>query len=481
MAGVVRVLAPDENRQGLPLSLLERGQGLEAETAIHDWYVLPKPGEVVLPQRLVRLEALSGIESERALLDVDLTGKSEETVNIPVRFFSHISGAGWYGGNTHLHLSKLTKEAAARYLHEIPVSDRLDILFISYLERAVADKDYVTNEYPVGDLKEFWSSGVIVNNGEEHRHNFEPFGEGFGHVMFLNIRELIRPVSLGPGITAQGTDGSPLQAGIEEAHQQGGIAIWCHNHWGLEDVPQFVEGRLDALNIFDGGEHGSYEDSFYHYLNAGLKVPFSTGTDWFMYDFARAYAKVSGELGVKSWLDAVSAGRSFITNGPLFELQAGDKGIGETLDVQNAQEVQLTGRAVGRLAFGNLELIHNGRVRRQLPARPVQGHFEARIDERIRLAEPGWLALRVSTPARNEYGKPLFGHTSPVYVRFGGKSIRMQSEVDYLMAQMTAARETILQKAVFATQQERERVLAVYESALAKLRGKIESTGNGAP
>ena len=123
---------------------------------------------------------------------------------------------------------------------------------------------------------------MLVNNGQEHRHNFGDQGEGFGHVMLLNIKTMIQPVSIGPGISHRGTDGTPLQAGIEEAHRQGGTAIWCHNNWGREDVPNFVRGKLDAQNIFDGGSHGSYEDSFYHYLNAGLRVPFSTGTDWFM-------------------------------------------------------------------------------------------------------------------------------------------------------------------------------------------------------
>ena len=106
-------------------------------------------------------------------------------------------------------------------------------------------------------------------------------------------------------------------------------------------MPNFVGGKLDAQNIFDGGSHGSYEDSFYHYLNAGLRVPFSTGTDWFMYDLARVYTKVEGRLGIKSWLDALVAGRSFISNGPLLSLNVDGKDLGATVDLSSGREVSV--------------------------------------------------------------------------------------------------------------------------------------------
>ena len=48
----------------------------------------------------------------------------------------------------------------------------------------------------------------------------------------------------------------PLKAGIEKAQSFGSKIIWCHNQWGLEDIPSWVMGRLHANNIFDGGTHG---------------------------------------------------------------------------------------------------------------------------------------------------------------------------------------------------------------------------------
>src|SRR5205085_5443486 len=129
-------------------------------------------------------------------------------------------------GNTHLHLMNLTAEDADEYLKRIPAADRLRVLFISYLERIKEDVNYITNRHPVGDLQQFDATGVLVNNGEEHRHNFGAYGEGYGHVMFLNITRLVKPVSLGSGITGVGTDDRPLRPGIEDARGQGGTVIW---------------------------------------------------------------------------------------------------------------------------------------------------------------------------------------------------------------------------------------------------------------
>jgi TolB protein len=473
--GVIRCF-PRGGDQSIPVTnLLARGQGLNDKSAIQDWYVISSPTEVLLPRQPLRLEAFSGLETELKTVSVDLTGQSQKSLTIPLRSFSQVSRLSWYSGNTHLHLSNLNKDQAERYLREIPRADDLDVLFISYLERAIADKDYITNRYPIGDLKEFWSTGVLVNNGEEHRHNFGDHGEGFGHVMLLNIKKLIQPISIGPGISHRGTDGTPLQAGIEEAHRQGGVAIWCHNNWGREDVPNFVSGKLDAQNFFDGGSHGSYEDSFYHYLNAGIRVPFSTGTDWFMYDLARVYTKVEGNLGIKSWLDALVAGRSFISNGPLLRLNIEGEDLGATVDLPSGREVTVKAEASGRLSFGKLQLIRNGKVVFESEPRPKEGYFEASLERSVKIDEPSWLALRVSAETSNEFGRQLFAHTSPIYVKVGGKAIRQTDEVAYLIKQMEEARQDITTRALFASPKEREGVLSVYEKAIRMLRNPGDS------
>lgn len=451
---------------------------------ILDWYALPAAAEVTLPRKKIVLEAFSGLESELARVDLDLRESVPENVVVPMKFFSQVSRDRWFGGNTHLHLRDLDAESTQRYLTEIPYVDRLDLLFISHLKRAIwpdkprgkarDDESYSTNRYPVGELGRLREGGPLLSNGEEHRNNLTE-GTGFGHVMLLGIQELVRPVSIGPQIEGEGSDSTPLQNGILEARKQGGTTIWCHNQYGWEDVPNFVAGNLDGLNLFDGGgnERNSY-DNWYQFLNAGLQVPVSSGTDWFMYDLSRVYVRVEPSLSVKSWLEALASGRTFITSGPLLEFEVQGKGAGEVVPLQQPGKVRVMGSAKGRLPFGKLELVQNGRVVHQIEATPHGGHFRADLDFELQVDVPSWLALRTAGSGTSYYGWPLFSHTSANYVSIEGKLPRSSEARNALIREMEDALADIRKKAVFFSTEERERVLGVYQRGIKTLR---RSTG----
>jgi hypothetical protein len=486
LPGLIRFTDADGKPVDTP-ELLSRGQGLSDNLPIARWKVLPGETTVRLPRKKLTLTAFSGLETEQRTVTVDLTGADKQTVAIRLKRFYDASAKGYRSANTHLHLMKLTRKECDRYLREIPKADGLDIVFVSYLERAVADREYISNRYKADDFAELSKqSGVRFGNGEEHRHNFTGFGQGFGHVMLLNIRTLIQPVSIGPGIMKLGTDGIPLRRGIETARKDGATVIWCHNNWGMESAPNFLAGKIDAQNIFDGGTHGSFKDSFYRYLNAGVRVPFSTGTDWFQYDFSRVYCDLRSDLTVKSWLDALAAGRSYITNGPLLELSVDGRKLGETVALRKPGKVTVKARAFGRLDFRRIELLVNGKVAVKRSSRKVGGHYEAGFSETLTLAGPAWIALRTPPPpvkgdkelteavAKNELGHDLFSHTSPVFVTVAGKSRFDAAVARQLLAEMVDNRRIIAEKGKFADAVERGRVLDVYSDAIGALRKRLQ-------
>lgn len=472
IAGVVRLTYDSNGKQVVLTSkgLDSRGWGLlQRQEGIEEWFVLPQETTIELPCRAVTLEAMAGLQTTLAKLELDLNDGQSRKATIPLKRFGPGRESTWRSANTHLHLMKITRDESDRYLRDFPAADDLDVLFISHLKRAGADQDYITNQYPTGRLKFLETRGVLISNGEEHRHNFGAGGEGYGHAMLLGLKELVQPVSIGAGIAKMPPDSPAIALGLEAAHQQDGTAIWCHNNWGFEDIPNWLAGRLDAQNIFDGGSHGGYADSFYHYLNAGLKVPFSTGTDWFMDDFARVYADVEGELTPESWLAALRAGRTFITNGPLLELKVNNARIGDTLDLPQPGEVTVTVSAIGRSDFEALEIIQNGQVVASETSKSAAGNFRATLRKSINVSEPSWLAARVTTANKNEYGRTLFGHTSAVYLTLQGRSIRRSADVAWLRHEVQAARATIAEKAQFDTDQQRQKVLGLYDQSLKML------------
>lgn len=486
LPGLVQIRRTDGSLIDLP-GLINHGHDVEGKSALHDWWAIVNETAVEVPQEKISIRAITGLETEKAQRELDLKGKSTADVQVPLNRFYNARKNGRVAGNTHLHLQKMSKALADRYLSEMPLADGLDVVFLSYLERAVDDLEYTSNNYSRADLERLSNEHLKLGHGEEHRHNFGAYGEGYGHILLLDIARIIHPVSIGPGITKSGTDAPPLQEAIDKARREGGKVVWAHNRYGFEDIPNWLTGRVHANNIFDGGTRGSYKDSFYRYLNIGLRVPFSSGTDWFIYDFCRAYVLTDRAITPKEWLDALAAGRSYITNGPLLEFTVDGKQLGDVIELSGPAQIRVHGRAIGRIDFRRIEMVQNGKVVNSVASEPEGGHFAAKIDVELPVTEPCWLALRTPPPAvaddpelqtavpENDLGAPLFGHTSPIYVRLAGRDVFDVAVAEHLLAEMTDDLEQIKEKAVFADEHQRHDVLHVYDDAIRELKKRIKA------
>ncbi|HSG69526.1 MAG TPA: CehA/McbA family metallohydrolase [Planctomycetaceae bacterium] len=491
LAGVIQIELSDGKRLPLP-ELLSRGIGLPGQAAISEWSVLTKPSTLELPRQKLTVRAFSGLETELTTTDLDLTQAVPRSIDIPLRTLNRSYRSRWVSGNTHLHLRNMSRADSDRYLREIPAADGLDVLFVSYLERAEADKTYISNEYRSKDLQQL-ATGLPtkLGHGEEHRHNDSAGGQGYGHVMLLDLSELILPVSIGPGIMQTGTDGLPLQRGIEQARRDGGTILWCHNAWGTELLPNIVAGSVDAQNMYDGGHYGNVANSYYRLLEAGISVPLSTGTDWFMYDFSRVYCRLEGDVTLDNWIAALKSGQTTITNGPLLDLKVNNSNPGERLSLKRPGQVTVEATAIGRIDFRTIELVHNGKVIESVASRPVGKHFEADMSLTLDIEEPGWLALRIPPPTGydnsqpreqrqitnplNEYGQELFAHTSAIAIEIDGRRRRQAEVLRELLAEIVADRKTVDTQGKFDDEQERARVLDVYNAAIEKLQLQLNS------
>jgi hypothetical protein len=478
VAGIVRVFRQGEDKPLTLTGLPDRLRGLERAAAEGGWYVVPAKGaETSLPRTGLRLEAVSGLETAQVRQELDLRKTDVGEVSVKLPFLFRPEEHKLFAGNTHLHLRNMTREEADEYLRQLPAADGLKVLFISYLERDKDDRQYITNRYPVGTLKDLQTTGVLINNGEEHRHNFEAYGQGYGHVMFLDIARLVKPVSLGPGITNGGNDDRPLRGGMAEAREQGGTVLWCHNTSGYEAVPDVLLGRFDALNVFDGSRTGTYEERYYRFLNIGLRLPLSTGTDWFLYDFARVYAQVPDRLTIPSWLAALKAGRCVATNGPLLTLTVDGRAAGEVIALDKPQTVRVEATCRGRHDFERLQLVQNGKVVQTERAAKKDGGYAARLTREVRVDEPTWFAVRIESQTKNELDCRLFAHSSPVYVDLAGKPVFDVEAARALQRELEQARDAVRQRGRFSTPEARDNVLALYEQAEKDMVKRLNQRG----
>mgnify|MGYP007046929169 CR=1 FL=1 len=482
--GLIRVRDGRGKLVGVPkllsrtAGLSERSMGPAAFSHMDSWSVLSGVQVLSLPKEPLMVEAFNGLEWAVASAEL---APSTTSLSIPLKRIYNREEAGYVSGNVHLHLQRMSPRAAEQYATEVARADGCDVVFLSYLERTGADENYTSNRFTREDLARFSSeSGVLFGWGEEYRHNF-PKQPGYGHVMFLDIQDLVLPASFGADIMKVGNDDGVLRTGIEVARAQGATTLWCHNTRGLEDIPSWLHGIIDGHTIFDEGSTGSYAAGPYRYLNVGLKVPFATGTDWFIKDMAMTYVAVDGPVSTKSWLAALRDGKSFISNGPLLSLTVDGHGLGETIGLTESGTVAVKGRVVGRDDFGLVEVVVNGDVVAEVNVVSRDGFYEAVIEEAIAIEEAGWVALRVPfhggsydkpgalSTGFNAYGKPLFGHTSPVYITMNGERAFKADAAKSLIAELEASKVLIREVGEYTNDGERAKVLALYDEAIGVL------------
>ncbi|MDE0064800.1 MAG: CehA/McbA family metallohydrolase [Gammaproteobacteria bacterium] len=450
-----------------------------------EWYTLDATDELELPAGQVRIEAFRGIEWSVAETELGLSPGGQHRVRLELSRIHDIAKENWVSGNTHLHLQQTDRAYANRYLRTVPLADEVRVVFVSYLERAGDDQHYISNRYRPGDLIELNGGPAALRFGwgQETRHNFGAYGEGYGHVLLLDLDELIQPVSTGVSLRGAGShDGVPVAAAIERAHESGATVIWAHNDFGLEDIPNWVAQRVHAQNVFDGGDDTHYDASFYRYLDLGLKIPFSTGTDWFMTDLMRVYVQVGGELTIESWLRELRAGRSFITNGPLLylnadtnaDMNADNHAIGDTIEGRIGDAVRVVARAVGRADFKRLEIVYNGRVIHASATRKQGPAFHAGIDFPLEITGPGWMAVRIPWHNNtNRLGEVLRAHTSPIYIEVDGERRFDVNTARGLVQEMSESMNVLSAKGVFADEAARQAVLDVYRQGMDRLRRQV--------
>jgi len=125
------------------------------------------------------------------------------------------------------------------------------------------------------------------------------------------------------------------------AKSQGALAGFAHSGWGLEvksrEIPNYEIPGFDSIGaneyIVDVTHPGAVDfistmdtpypwelNIWYHTLNVGFRTRISGETDFPCITDARVgqgrvYAKVDGPLSYSAWLDALRAGRSYVSDG----------------------------------------------------------------------------------------------------------------------------------------------------------------------
>ena len=414
---------------------------------------------VEVPYGWTTLLVERGTEYEPLEKTIRLTSDSLVNVSLRLQRWSDLPNQGWYPGNTHFHYDEKEDRPDERLRLDILVHD-LHVAVISGLHRR--DLQYSSNKYPVGLLNDFCTAHHVVDCGEENRHNREPWEIGYGHVMLLHLQKQVLPISRGVLVDEDDPDYPPLCHACDDAREQGGLAIWCHNGRGMEAPVAAVLGKLDALNLFDPFWVMPEEyDLWYHMLNCGLRLPASTGSDWFICSNNRVYVQVDGPFSYEGWLEGLQCGRTFITNGPVLFLSVSNQGPGACLDARPGQEIEVQMTWRSHHPIEAVELIAGGQVAatRTFPSGSREGKWTVSFDVRA----DGWIAARVSSTHRDSFYQPAFAHTSPIWLRAGIASAAQRSSAAFFVRSLDEALAWIRSVGAYANDRQQAEVLALFK------------------
>jgi hypothetical protein len=412
--------------------------------------------EVAVPPGRYQIEVVRGICHEPVIREVVVQPGASHGSDFQLQMLWDSRAKGWYSGNTHTHYNVDIEESLDDRLRMVPHAEAVDVSVISYLIRNRLP--YASNRIPIGRLPQFSRDGAILDMGEECRNNFAPdsIPNGYGHCLFLNIPRLVQPASTGLlSPDGKAADFPTVSMLCAEAQKLGGTTIWCHNGKGLEAPVAIALGVANALNIADG--HPVEYDWYYRFLNCGLRLPISTGTDWWEYDHNRVFVHINGRFTYESWLAGLRAGRTFISNGPLIEFTVNGLLPGSVMS--SSSPLRIKARAVSRVPFERLEVVRDGEVVASRAAVNQSAEIEVEADSKA----SGWVAARVAGSTRTRLGYPVFAHTNPVYVEAGAPSRFQKKAATELAQSVRDGMDLIRKRYSFASDADRALALGRFE------------------
>ena len=390
---------------------------------------------------------------------VEVEGSTDTSIDIQLDRWADLPERGWHPGNTHIHYDEKEKNPDRRLAYDSRVED-LRMTAVSILKRW--ELEYATNKYPPGVLNDYTDTHHHVQSGEETRHNKDPFDIGYGHVMLLNIHNQVEPLSRGVLIDQFEPDYPPLSYACDDAITQGGLVIWCHNGQGMEAPVAAALGKVHAMNLFDPFWKDVEYLYWYHMLNTGIKLPVSTGSDWFVSSANRVYSQTGGGFEYDSWLEGIRTGKTFITNGPALYMTVAGEEPGATLEVEKGTRIPIHANWSSHYAVERVEIVLNGKVvaRRDFPEGATTGHLEAEI-----VAESdGWIGARLASGSRDSFNQPIWAHTSPVYLSGTGQQSEASVEsAKYFTDQIGEGINWVKTRGRFYTDAQRKEVVDLFK------------------
>jgi len=395
---------------------------------------------VSVPAGDVRVAAFRGPEREPAVSVTTVRPGQTAAIELTLKRTAHWQGAGWWSGEDHIHANY----AGPYYLRPedaLAMAEAEDLNVSNMLAANAEGERIYDREFFLGKPSPLSTRTHILYWNEEYRNRIV-----YGHMALLNLTRLIPPVYTSFEGTPHPWDYPSNTMVAEQARKANAVVDYVHPFVGMSRDPfdgtvsakelpvTAALGLVDVVDVYPWG--GLALDLWYRLLNCGLRIAPGAGTDTFsnwrslnqIPGSSRVYVHTRGPLSYSAWIAGLRQGRSFVTNGPLLELEVNGKGPGDVLRSRAGEplRVEVAARAESRVALRRMELIVNGAV---VAARESAGGHSLSLAWKQKFDRSGWMALRVSGDADDfPLGAGAQAHTAPVYFETGGEPMRADPE-----------------------------------------------------
>ncbi len=239
-----------------------------------------------------------------------------------------------------------------------------------------------------------------------------------------------------------------------------------------------AHGKVDYLEVVGFSDHRVTAGVWYRLLNLGFRVPAGAGTDA-MANYAslrgpvglnRVFLDTGGQRTPDAVREALKAGRTFVSNGPLLGLELDGRQPGATLARDTPGAVGFRVALRSPVPVDHLELVYNGRVVKSFALTGERRAFDATGE--IPIDASGWLLLR----AWNEASDPLvldlypYATTSPVYLELPRPRPAATGDAAYFVAWLDRVISAAEARDDFNDERERSTTLEYLRSARQRYR-----------
>jgi hypothetical protein len=426
---------------------------------------VPGRFEIDLPVGTVYAEVVRGFEYA-PLREALTIAPGQGALRLSLRRWTDARRRGYRSGDVHVHFLDPATAALEAAAEDLSVTELL---------AAQWGRLYTNVEHGIGAEVPTSTPEHVIRLDSENRHHV------MGHLFLLGLREPVWPLSSGGPTEDEigGWEEVALADWCDRCRSQGGLVVaqfMPTPH--AEVVADVALGKIDATEVrwFEfgaeppGGEWGDTPFAFpgvsqqwYRYLNCGYRLPAAGGTDKMTNAIAvgalRTYVRLEEgeEFDYPAWCRALKRGRSFVTTGPMIELEVDGRAPGDEIALPpGGGTLSAIATATSAQPFDALEVVVNGRVVARVPT--DAGGRAARLGADLRLTASSWVAARCYGREKLQVIWPIAvgAHTSPVYVAVGGRRQTSTEDASYLLTLLEGGLAYLDQLAAFRDPDQRQ-------------------------